>query len=90
MYDFITAYAHNENFEFCLTFQPHYMEMMKAKLNEYTLEEALKIADHFDTLTKITKDNYLKPRDEINKDALEVLNKVQYGTIKRRIKKEVV
>lgn len=90
MYDFITAYAHNENFEFCLTFQPHYKEMIKAKLNEYTLEEALKIADHFDTLTKKIKDNYLKPQDEIDKDALEVLNKVQYETIKRRIKKEVV
>ena len=90
MYDFITAYAHNESFEFCLTFQPHHMEMMKAKLNEYSLKEALEIADHFDTLTKIVKDNYLKPQDEINKDALEVLNEVQYEVIKRRIKKEVI
>lgn len=90
MYDFITAYAHNESFEFCLTFQPHHMEMMKAKLNEYSLEEALEIADHFDTLTKTIKDNYLKPQDEINKNALKILNKVQYETIKRRIKKEVI
>lgn len=90
MFDFITCYCENNPFEECLKFQPHKEEMMKAKLNQYTLDEAVKMAEHYDYFTKSTKDLYLKEKDEINKEALEVLNKIQYETIKRRIKKEVI
>ena len=90
MFDFITAYTLGADFEKCLSFQPHKEEMMKAKLNQYTLDEAIKIAEHYDYFTKFTKDLHLKEKDEINKEALEVLNKVQYEAIKRRIKKEVM
>lgn len=90
MFDFITCYCKNNSFEECLKFQPHKEEMMKAKLNQYTLDEAVQIADHYDYFTKSTKDLYLKEKDKINKEALEVLNKIQYETIKRRIKKEVI
>lgn len=89
MFDFITCYCENNSFEECLKFQPHKKEMMKAKLNQYPLDEAIQIAEHYDHFTKFTKDLYLKEKDEINKDALNILNEVQYETIKKHFKMEV-
>jgi hypothetical protein len=62
---------------------------MKAKLNKYTLDEALELAENFDNQTKEFKDFYLLEKDEINKDALDLLNKIQYNVIKRRLKNEL-
>lgn len=92
MYNFITCYALNGSFKECLTFfiPGQKEEMMSAKLNKYTLEEAIKMAEHYDYLTKYIKDINLKEKDEINQDALNVLNKVQYDTIKKKIKEEVI
>lgn len=90
MSDFITAYTQGVSFEKCLTFQPNKEKMIKAKLNQYSLEEALQLAEQFDNNTKYIKDINLKKQDEINKDALEILNKVKYEAIKRKIKKEIV
>lgn len=90
MNNFIFGYGEGKTFEECLTYLPNKEEMLKAKLNKYTLEEALQLANNFDENTKILKNKYLKPQDEVNNKALEILNKVQYETIKRRIKKEVI
>ena len=92
MYNFITCYALNGAFEECLTFfiPGQKEEMMNAKLNKYTLEEAVKMAEQYDYFTKYIKDISLKEKDEINQDALNVLNKVQYDTIKKKIREEVI
>ena len=92
MYNFITCYALNGTFKECLTFfiPGQKEEMLNAKLNKYTLEEALKKAEQYDYLTKYIKDINLKEKDEINQDALNVLNKVQYDVIKKRLKEEII
>lgn len=90
MYNFITCYALNGTYEECLKFLPQREEMMKAKKNEYTLEEALEMANRFDSLTKYIKDLNITEEDEINKTALKVLNDVQYEAIKRKIKSDII
>ena len=90
MCDFIYAYTHNNLYEECLKYLPHREMMMKAKLNEYTLEEALQLADYFDNQTKELKDFYLLKEDVINQSALDLLNKIQYNVIRRNLKNEIL
>lgn len=91
MYNFITCYALNGTFEESLTFfiPGQKEEMMNAKLNKYSLEEALKKAEHYDYLTKYIKDINLKEKDEINQDAVNILYEIQYEAIKRNLKEEL-
>ena len=91
MYNFITCYTLNGTFEESLTFfiPGQKEEMMNAKLNKYSLEEALKKADHYDYLTKYIKDINLKEKDEINQDAVDILYEIQYEAIKRNLKEEL-
>ena len=90
MNDFIYAYTHNKLYKECLTYLPHKELMMEAKLNKFSLEEALELAEFFDNQTKEMKDFYLKESEEINQDALNALNKVQYEVIKRKIKTDII
>ena len=92
MFDFITCYALGGRFEKCLTFLPHKEEMMKAKLNEYSLEEALALANQYDYLTNEIKNLQLeaRPQDQVNKDAIDLLNKIQYNVIRRNLKNEIL
>ncbi len=90
MCDFIYAYTHNNSYEECLKYLPHKDMMMKAKLSKYTLEEALRIADYYNNSTKDIKDLNLKDEDEINQNALDLLNKIQYNAIKRKFKNEIL
>lgn len=91
MYDFIMAYTLDGNkYENCLTFLPHREEMMKAKLNEYTLEEAIELADYYDNATNYIKNTNLKENDEINLSAIDLLNKIQYNVIKRKLRKDLL
>lgn len=89
MNNFIFAYGEGYSFEKCLTYLPNKDEMLKAKINGYSLEEAIKLADDFDEDTKSLKEKYLKPQDEINKEALDLLNKIQYNVIKRKLKEDI-
>ena len=89
MNNFIFAYTYGDSYKKCLTFNPNKEMLKKAKLNKYSLEEALELADYYDNNTKKLEQEYLKPVEEINKEALEVLNKVQYDVIKKRLKEEV-
>ena len=90
MYDFICGYAQGDSFKKCLKSYVHSRMMMKAKLNQYSLEEAIQLADFFDLNTKTVKDLNLTEQDEINKTALKVLNDVQYAVIKRKIKEDIL
>ena len=90
MCDFIYAYTHNNLYEECLKYLPHREMMIKAKLNEYTLKEALQLADYFDNQTKELKDFYLLKEDVINQSALDLLNKIQYNVIRRNLKNEIL
>lgn len=89
MNDFIRAYGNGLSFNECLTYLPNKNLMMKAKLNNYKLEEALELADNFDKNTKELKDHFLKEKDEINKEAFDLLNKIQYNVIKRKLKEDI-
>lgn len=90
MNDFIYAYTHNKLYKECLTYLPHKELMMEAKLNKFSLEEALELAEFFDNQTKEMKNFYLKEPEDINQDALNALNKVQYEVIKRKIKTDII
>lgn len=90
MADFIYCYTHGDTYEECLKYLPHKGMMMKAKLNKYTLEEALRLADYFDNSTRDMKDLYLKENDEIKQSAIDLLNKIQYNVIKRKLKKDLL
>lgn len=90
MNDFIYAYTHNKLYKECLTYLPHKELMMEAKLNKFSLEKALELAEFFDNQTKEMKDFYLKEPEDINQDALNALNEVQYEVIKRKIKTDII
>ena len=90
MYDFILAYGNGDSYEKCLKYLPDRDKMMKAKLNEYSLDEALELADFYDNKTKFVKDTYLKENDEINQSALDLLNKIQYNVIRRNLKNQIL
>lgn len=90
MADFIYCYTHGDTYEECLKYLPHKSMMMKAKLNKYTLEEALRLAEYFDNSTRDMKDLYLKENDEIKQSAIDLLNKIQYNVIKRKLKKDLL
>ena len=87
--DFAHTYTHNNSFEICLKYYPHKEQMQKAKLNEYSLQEATDLAYDFDTITFKIKESFLKEKDEINQTALDLLNKIQYQAIKRKIKNDI-
>lgn len=85
LFDFITCYCLGGDFATCLHFQPHKEEMLKAKKNEYSLEEAIAKANQFDFLINEIKKINLKEKDEINKEALELLNNFKFNVIKKKL-----
>lgn len=91
MNEFIKLYTSGKSYEECLcTFTDIGKEMMmNAKLSKYSLEEALRISEEYDTDTKKIKDKFLKDVDEINKDTLEIMDNIQYKIIERSIYKEI-
>lgn len=91
MYNFITCYALNGTYEECLNFfiPGQKEEMMDAKLNKFTLEEAVKKAEQYDFLIKYIKDLNVTEKDEINEHAAAILEYVQYHAIKRKIKNDI-
>lgn len=89
MNDFINAYTEGKTFKECLTTYQDKEFLMKAKLNEFSLEQALYIADSYDIDTKNIKDRFLKEQDEINKETVEKMNDIQYRIIKRSIENEL-
>ena len=90
MNDFMYAYTHNNSYDECLKFLPHKELMMKAKLNKFSLEEALKLSEFFDNSTKEMKDLYLKDLEEVDENAVKILYNIQYEAIKRKIKDDII
>lgn len=90
MYDFIQGYTDGLSFQECLSYLPDRDKMMKAKLNEYTLEEALELAERYDNGTKLCKDVNLDDDEPLNKSAIDLLNKIQYNVIKRNLREEIL
>lgn len=90
MNSFLYAYATDKPYSKCLVYLPNKEDLMKAKLNQYSLEEAIQLADFFDNDTHDLEKMFLKPKDEINKVALDILNKIQYEVIKKHIRQEVL
>ena len=89
MNNFIFAYGEGYSFEECLKYLPNKNEMLRAKVNGYSLEDAIKLADDFDEDTKNLKEKYLKPQDEIDEMVPNLLNTIQYKTIKRKMKEDI-
>lgn len=95
---FIYEYALGDTFEHCLKGWKtcnrngwDYSDLLRdAKLNKFDLDTALDYARYFDIDTNNIKNYYLKEKDEINKNALNLLNDIQYKIIKRRFIKDIM
>ena len=89
MNDFIHAYVRGQSYESCLTDFANKDMLIKAKLNEYSLDEALYLAEKYDKETEETMDKFLLKEDVINEKAEEIMKKVKYQCIRRYILEEV-
>lgn len=90
MNDFIKAYTSGKTFKECLTTYKDKDLLYAAKLNQFTVGEALDLADKYDEDTKSIKDKYIREQDEINKDTLDKINDIQYRIIRHCIEKELI
>lgn len=89
MNTFIKAYTTGKSFKECLTYHLNIDDLISAKLSKFTLEEALQLAEYYDSDTKFFKDKFLKEQDEVNKDTLNKMNDIQYRIIKQCILMEL-
>lgn len=89
MNDFIKAYTSGKSYRECLTSYSDKDLLMDAKLNKFSLEEALDLSNRYDENTKLIKDKFLKEQDIVNKQTLNDMNDIQYRIIKRCIEKEL-
>ena len=90
MNNFIKTYAiEKKPFEYCLTYNPNIDMLYKAKLNKYSLEEAREIANKCNKETiKLEKENLLE-KDVIDNNVIDLLQNIQYESIKRYIQYEI-
>lgn len=89
MNEFMKAWLSGKSFMECLTSYSNIDLLMDAKLNKMPLEEAIKLADEYDTETNMLKDNNVTEEDIINKEAEQVLNTFKYRVIKRALTLEL-
>lgn len=90
MNDFIKNYVAGESYENCLhTFSDKDI-LFNAKLNYFSLNEALEIAEKYDSDTKRIMQENLKEDEKINEKALDILDKVKYNCIKRYIISQLI
>lgn len=91
IYDFIQNYTREVlDYEHCLIDYPHFAQMYAAKLNYYTLKEAIELADLYVQAIKNIERDYLDGTErEVKKEIEELLYNVQYEAIKRNIIKEL-
>ncbi len=90
MNDFIKNYVAGENYEKCLTTSTDKDLLFNAKLNCFSLEEALSLAQKYDEDTKKIMQENLKEDENINEKALDILNRVKYNCIKRYIISQLI
>lgn len=90
MNDFIKNYVAGESYENCLhTFSDKDI-LFNAKLNYFSLNEALEMAEKYDSDTKRIMQENLKEDETINAKALDILDKVRYNCIKRYIISQLI
>lgn len=90
MYDFISEYVTGKSYEDCLVPDEGVRKaLLEIKTGKYDLETARMLAENFDNMTKSIKDCNSTEIDEINQNAIELLEKVKYDVLKHRFKKEI-
>lgn len=90
MNDFIKKYGiEQRNFKDCLipNNKDYLVQIKKGILNE---QEATELAENTDMNTYNVKEKLVIEQDIINKEAIDILNKIKYGILKQKFKKELL
>lgn len=92
--DFIQQYVSGKPFKECLIPSNDEVKYMlyKAKLNEYSLDEAEYYAKHYDTMTNDIKRRFIEDNGEniVNHSAYHKLDNIKYRVIKDHFKRELL
>lgn len=90
--DFMERYAAGESFKKCLVPTDKYRDLIiAAKLSQFSLEEALKLADEHDRRNREMKDAYIeKYGDIVNSKTYEQLNELKVEILKKHFKLELL
>ena len=94
---FIRSYISDMKFKDCLTNfefknfskKKNKQALMDAKLNKFSLEEAIELADMYDASTKAIKDFFCCVDDIINTKGIEILDNAKYEILKRKFKNDL-
>lgn len=86
--DFIKEYIAGIPFKQCLQSQRKQF-LINVKKGCYLVEEAVKVAEFTDEDTRKVKELYIKDEDVINKEGIEVLDKVKFELLKRKFKADL-
>lgn len=90
MNDFIKNYVSGKKYAECLIPKDEIKSfLLDIKIGKYDLESARKIATTFDNNTKKIKDENILEKDEINQNAIEILEKVKSDILKKRFREEL-
>lgn len=90
MNDFIRNYVSGKKYAECLVPKDEVKNfLLDIKTGKYDLESARTIATLFDKNTKYIKDINLLEKDEINQNAIEILEKVKSDILKKRFREEL-
>lgn len=89
MNDFIKAYAEGMSYKECLTSYKDKELLMRAKLNKFSLKEALEIAEAYDEDTKKIKDRSVTDIEPINSKGIEIMNIVKFDLLERKFKEDL-
>lgn len=89
MNDFIKEYITGKSYEECLI-SKRSLYLKEIKKGVLPVDEAVKLARETDADTKRIKDEYLKEQDEINENAVKILDYIKLNILKRKFKKELL
>lgn len=91
--EFMKAYLSGKSFKECLsTYSDDKLEMLKAaKLNRYSLEEAIELADFYDADNNRMKDEYISAHEEfVDPTPYNALNKLKVEILKKWFKEQLL
>lgn len=95
LYDFISRYVAGVPIEECYkpacrTLLMNYKKQLDKDGLPLSKERAIELCDYYCSRIKEIKDNYLLThKDEINEDALDLLDKIKYNIIKEKMKGDI-
>ena len=96
LFEFISRYTKGESIEKCyLTQEPEMLKNLKKQLTfcgdrVMTVDEAVAAAQFYYEQTKLIERLHLLPHDVVNKEPIELLNKIKYDKSKTNIKSYIV